>query len=201
MWHKLEHVSGSFSSIQNGKFATHLKMNVKTTNSTQLKKMNRRKLQNEKKSKYLKKMEKNHFCVFLQDSWKSLEDKYVYTRLAVFTWTTITSNTPRFIKNHQSEQRFQKIWIDASNFLVSSRVSKSKSIYSHLYACTTSKTSIQKNKREPILRKQEIGWVRFHLIQFDGVNAMFFHSRAITHVILKKNRHCMKSTASYGMAG
>jgi hypothetical protein len=54
-------------------------------------------------------MEKKHFCAFLQDSSKSFEDKCVYTRLDVFTWTTIATNTRGIIKKNQSGQRIQKI--------------------------------------------------------------------------------------------
>ena len=54
-------------------------------------------------------MEKKHFYAFLQDSSKSFEDKCVYTRLDVFTWSGIASNTPGIIKKPQSGQYFQKI--------------------------------------------------------------------------------------------
>ena len=199
MWHEWEHVSGSCSSIQNGRFESQFSMTGKTSSITQLKKlMEENRSMRRNRSDW--KMVNKHIFVFLQDSSKSLENKCVYTRLDVFTWINFASNTPGIIKN-QSWQYFQKIWTCVSNFWNSSKDSKIKSKYSHLHACIRSKTRIQKNTSGLILRKRENGWVRFHLIQFDGVNAMFFHSRAITHVILKKNRHCMKSTASYGMAG
>ena len=128
----------------------------KTSGIIQLKKMDGRKSQNEKKSKYSKN-EKKHFCAFLQDSSNSLEDKCVYTRLDVFTWISIASNPPGIFKKNQSGQYFQKIWTCVSKFLDSSKDSKIKSVYSHLHAFTRSKTSIQKNTRGVILRKQENG--------------------------------------------
>jgi hypothetical protein len=145
MWHELEFVSDSCSSIQNGRFASQISMAGKTPSIIQLKKMNGRKSQDEKKSKYSKN-EKRDFCVLLQDSSKSLEDKCVYTRLYVFSWITIASNSLRIFNKNQSGQYFQKIWTCVSKFLDSSKDSKTKSVYSHLHACKWSKTSIQKNR-------------------------------------------------------
>ena len=106
------------------------------------------------------------------------------------------SDPPGIINKHQSGQRFQKIWFCEWNFWDSSKDSKIKSKYSHLHACTRSKTSIQKNTRELILRKQENGWVWFHLIQIDEIKAIFFHSSAIAHVFLKKKQALHKVHSS-----
>jgi len=65
------------------------------------KKMDGRKSQNVKKSKYSKNR-KGLFCAFLQDSSKTPEDKCVYTRLDVFTWISIVSIPQGIIKNLQS---------------------------------------------------------------------------------------------------
>ena len=195
MWHELESVSDSCSSNQNGKFETYLKMHGTTSSIIQMKKMGKRKSQNEKKSKYLKNRKK-HFCALLQDSSKSLEDKCVYTRLDLFIRFMSASNPLGIIKNLQSRPSLQKILSCVPNFLDSSKDSKIKSDYSHLHACARSKTSIQKNTREHILRKQENGCVWFHLIPLVGIKAIFFHSNAIAHVFLKKKQALHKVHSS-----
>ena len=149
-----------------------------------------------RKNRSIRKIEKKLFCGLLQDSSKSLEDKCVYTRLDVFTWITFASNTHGIIKNLQSGQCFQKIWSCVQNFLDSSKDSKIKSNYSRLHAFTKSKTSIQKNTREPILRKRVNGWVRFHPIQLVDVKTMLFLSSAIANVILKKKQALHKVHSS-----
>ena len=101
MWHEMELVSGSCSSIQKVKFKTHLKMNVKQQAALNWKKWIEEKLRT-RRNRSAWKNEKKALSAFPQDSSKSLEDKCVYTRLDVFIWISIVSIPQGIIKNLQS---------------------------------------------------------------------------------------------------
>ena len=164
------------------------------------KKMDRRKSQNEKKSKWLKNEKMALLCLssrlfkFTRGIMRlhAFECVYLNNHHYKHPWhykeksirTVLSEHLNLYLKLLGFFKRF-KNQIRLFGF---TRIYKVKNKYSKKYTWA----HFEKTRK----------WLSAnYLIRLIGVKAMFFHLSGITHVILKKNRHVIQCTARFGMGG